>query len=147
MDIANVARPAAVSAQVASLRAETTVSNNKIRTELPRSATVNGVLESSSARFEPSNDARDQAKRETALRDTIKRNIVIDPKTREIVYQAVDSKSGNVIRQIPSDAILRLRAYYRDAPIVPEVKTQPAPRSERDTGEGEPSSQRVERVV
>lgn len=144
MDIANVARPAAVSAQVASLRAENTVSNNRIRTELPRSATVNGVLASPPSRFEPSNDARDQAKREAALRDTIKRNIVIDPKTREIVFQAVDTKSGEVIRQIPSDAILRLRAYYRDAPTLAEPKPQPA---SRDIGESDQTNQRVERVV
>jgi flagellar protein FlaG len=143
METAIVARPAAVSAQAASARAESLVSNNRIRTELPRSATVNGTYGSSSTSFEPSHDAREQSKREAAVRDTIKRNLTVDPKTREIVYQAVDTKSGEIIRQIPSDAILRLRAYYRDAPVTQE---QAAPTPEEKEPLASPAP-RVERIV
>jgi hypothetical protein len=56
METAIVARPAAVSAQAASARAESLVSNNRIRTELPRSATVNGTYGSSSTSFERANN-------------------------------------------------------------------------------------------
>lgn len=114
MDTASVARPAAVTAQAASVRAENLVSVNRVKTELPKAATVTGVEETSAARFDVSNEARDQAKREQALRDAVKRNLTIDPKTRQVVFRAVDSKTGVVVNQIPSEAILKLRAYYRD---------------------------------
>ncbi len=114
MDTASVARPAAVTAQAASVRAENLVSVNRVKTELPKAATVTGVDETSAARFDVSNEARDQAKREQALREAVRRNLTIDPKTRQVVFRAVDSKTGVVVNQIPSEAILKLRAYYRD---------------------------------
>jgi uncharacterized FlaG/YvyC family protein len=48
------------------------------------------------------------------LRDTIDRRLVVDPRTREVVHQTVDRESGTVIRQVPEEALLRLRAYGRE---------------------------------
>jgi FlaG protein len=39
--------------------------------------------------------------------------VVIDPATREVVFRVVDSRSGQVVRQIPDQALLRMQAYTR----------------------------------
>jgi len=38
---------------------------------------------------------------------------IIDPATREIIYRVVDVRSGQVVRQIPEQAQLRMQAYSR----------------------------------
>lgn len=113
MDAANVARPAAISAQAASVRAENLASVNRIKTELPKTETVTNVTASPSVRLDLSNEARNQARREAMLREAIQRNISIDPQTRTVVIQAVNPASGEILRQFPTEATLQLRAYYR----------------------------------
>lgn len=113
MDAANVARPAVISAQAASVRAENLVSVNRVRTELPKTEAVTGVKHSEAVRFDLSNEARNQARREALLREAIQRNITVDPQTRTVVFQALDAASGEVLRQFPNEATLKLRAYYR----------------------------------
>lgn len=41
------------------------------------------------------------------------RDVILDPQTREIVYRIVDANSRQVLRQIPAQALLRMRAYTR----------------------------------
>lgn len=115
MDAANVARPAVISAQAASVRAESLVSSNRVvRTDLPKSETVTAATHGEAVRYDLSNEARNQARREAMLREAIQRNITVDPQTRTVVFQAVDSISGEVLRQFPNEATLKLRAYYRE---------------------------------
>ena len=85
-----------------------------VRTELPPAVSVQQAGEPDAVRFErdPARDAR--AAIETALQDVIERNTTIDPKTREVVFQTVDRETGEVVRQVPDDAILKLRAYARE---------------------------------
>jgi hypothetical protein len=40
-------------------------------------------------------------------------SVVIDPATREVIYRVVDVRSRQVVRQIPDEALLRMRAYAR----------------------------------
>lgn len=114
MDAANVARPAVVSAQAATVRAESLVSINRVRTELPLTEAVASVAKSDAVRLDLSNAARDQARREAMLRDAIQRNVTIDPRTRTVVFQAVDPATGQVLRQLPDEASLKLRAQVRE---------------------------------
>ena len=44
----------------------------------------------------------------------IRRNITIDPKTREVLFQSIDRRTGEVVRQVPEEALLKLRAYARE---------------------------------
>ena len=37
--------------------------------------------------------------------------VVIDPATREVVLRVLDARSGQVVRQIPDQAMLRMQAY------------------------------------
>jgi hypothetical protein len=39
--------------------------------------------------------------------------VTIDPATREIVSREIDSLTGQIIQQIPAQALLRMRAYTR----------------------------------
>jgi uncharacterized FlaG/YvyC family protein len=41
------------------------------------------------------------------------RKIILDAHSREVIFQVLDASSGRVVRQIPDEAMLRLRAYTR----------------------------------
>jgi uncharacterized FlaG/YvyC family protein len=42
------------------------------------------------------------------------RDVTIDPATREVVLRMIDSRSGEVVRQVPDQALLRIRAYANE---------------------------------
>src|SRR5215210_7037767 len=50
---------------------------------------------------------------EAAAQD-LRQQVIIDPETRDIVFQAVDERTGEVVRQVPDEMLLRLRAYVRE---------------------------------
>ena len=112
MEMGSIAKPAPVSAHNAPQRVGPIA--GAVRTELPPEASVQQVAEVEAVRFDPSDGAHDRAKLDAALRDMIDRRITIEPKTREVVYQTINRESGEVIRQIPDEALLRLRAYGRE---------------------------------
>ena len=90
-----------------------------VATELPASESVAAV--DSSARA--SNDA-------AAVRVSISNasvsnqsnQVVIDRDTRAVVYQVIDTRTSQVVKQFPEEAVLRRRAYFhtldltKDAP-------------------------------
>ena len=39
---------------------------------------------------------------------------MLDPQSREVIFREISWRSGEVIDQIPGDAMLKLRAYYRE---------------------------------
>jgi flagellar protein FlaG len=114
MDTGSIAKPAPTSAYNAPHRTDTLVASGAVRTELPPEAAVQQVSGIEAVRFEPSDGARARAALDAALREVIDRRIMIEPKTREVVYQTIDRESGEVIRQLPEQAMLRLRAYSRE---------------------------------
>lgn len=62
-----------------------------------------------------SNDADAAAKRIAALKDVIDRRIETDPRTRELIYKLVREGSGQVLLQLPTEQVLRLREYLARA--------------------------------
>jgi uncharacterized FlaG/YvyC family protein len=46
-----------------------------------------------------------------AAQDADSQTILIDPATREVVQRVVDTRTQQVIRQVPDQALLRMRAY------------------------------------
>jgi len=50
----------------------------------------------------------------TPPRQDTAQNIVLDPQSREVIFREISRRSGEVIDQIPGDAMLKLRAYYRE---------------------------------
>lgn len=45
---------------------------------------------------------------------TVDRRIEVDAETQALVFRAVDEATGEVVRQVPDQALLRLRAYARE---------------------------------
>jgi hypothetical protein len=50
----------------------------------------------------------------TSPRQDTAQNVVLDPQSREVIFREISRRSGEVIDQIPGDAMLKLRAYYRE---------------------------------
>lgn len=111
MELGGIAKPPVAAAQP---RPEAAVTAGAVRTELPKEAAVQAAPEDPPLRFEGRDDAEARARVALALRDMIDRNTEIDPKTREVVFQQVDRATGEVVRQVPDEALLRLRAYARE---------------------------------
>ena len=76
------------------------VSNDPNATELPASKAVTPSVATTPAR----NDVQSQAQSTT-------HEVIIDPQTREVIYRVIDVRSRQVVRQVPDEALLRVRAY------------------------------------
>jgi flagellar protein FlaG len=50
-----------------------------------------------------------------AAQDAHVRKVILDAHSREVIFQVLDESSGRVVRQVPDEAMLRLRAYTRAA--------------------------------
>ena len=110
METGSITKPAATTAPTA----PSPVSAGTVRTELPPEASVQAVTEADAVRFEPSRGANERAALDAAVSAMIKRNIEIDPKTREVIFQSVDQRTGEVVRQLPEETMLKLRVYARE---------------------------------
>jgi hypothetical protein len=113
MDAGGVRLAPAATAYPAVNRVEPTQSGARaVATELPREQTVRATPETPATRVDVRDDkAREQMARERMLKDFIASKATVDPRTREIVYQSVNTRTGEVVRQFPDDVTLRLRDY------------------------------------
>jgi flagellar protein FlaG len=114
MEVGSIARTPAPSAANAPQRADTLVSAGAVKTELKPEAAVQQVREVEPVRFDPTNETAARAALDQVIRETISRRIVLEPKTREVIFQTVNEETGEVVRQVPDEALLRLRAYARE---------------------------------
>jgi uncharacterized FlaG/YvyC family protein len=76
-----------------------------VKTELPVQQTVTPSASVAQIR----NDAAALA----SLPDQISHQVTIDRDAAAVVYQSIDERTSEVIRQYPDDAVLRRRAYFR----------------------------------
>ena len=74
------------------------VSTDPNATELPAAKAVTPSTATTPAR----NDAQSQS---------TTHEVIIDPQTREVIYRVIDVRSRAVVRQVPDEALLRIRAY------------------------------------
>jgi uncharacterized FlaG/YvyC family protein len=109
MEAGNINKPAA--ALVSGQGSET--SQRAERDSLPKGSGSNGQ-QGQAVQFAPDSEAMQRAKIAARVEEFITRNMTTDPKTREVVYQTVNQKTGEVVRQFPDDAILKLRAYTKE---------------------------------
>lgn len=82
------------------------------KTDLPAEATVKPSDEGSDGQ-RAANNPRDQQKQPDPLTPRLERRNVLDPDSESLVYVATNTDTGQVVRQIPSETLLRLRAYSR----------------------------------
>ena len=116
MDAGSNIRPLASTAAVSPVRQETAPVQGAVRTDLPPTEAVSALADTEAARLDLSAAARRaqeaKTKAETKSQgDTIQRTLAEDRDTREMVFKATDTRTGQVVMQIPDEALLRLRAY------------------------------------
>ncbi len=110
MDIGGIKSAPAAANQAFANRAEPTETGTRaVMTELPREIAVRAVGYVDRA---PSYAAQqEQQSREAMLKTFIKTRNVVDPRTRELVARAVDTRTGEIVQQFPDEVTLKLREY------------------------------------
>ena len=89
--------------------------HHAVATELPASQSV--VASDAGARASDS-----AAVRVSISSASVSNQVIIDRDARAVVYQVVDNRTSQVVKQFPEDAVLRRRAYFhaldltKDAP-------------------------------
>ena len=87
------------------------------KTDLPEEATVRPADETSEA--QPVRDRRPdhQAQRinEPEEDQEVERRVERDDDTNSLVYRSIDTQSGHVVDQLPSESLLKLRAYVESS--------------------------------
>ena len=90
--------------------------HNAVATELPPSQSVSAA----DAIARASTDSA--AVRISISNPSVSNQVVIDRDARSVVYQVIDTKTSQVVKQFPEEAVLRRRAYFhtldltKDAP-------------------------------
>jgi hypothetical protein len=89
------------------VRVEAPAPRTAIPTDLgpARSVTATGNADASTAY---------DAARELFAQPETARGVIVDPMTREVIFREISERSGEVISQVPGDAMLKLMVYYRD---------------------------------
>ena len=95
------------------------------KTDLPAEETVTPPTETENSQ-RAANNERDQRSLLERFTPTVERQNIIDEDSESLVYIATNTETGNVVRQIPSETLLRLRAY---AKTVETQQTQESPQA------------------
>jgi hypothetical protein len=97
--IRTITSPGAAQQTFASRPAPVPVAN-AVATDLPAAKSVTAA-----------NAATPTVNNATAPNSAYQYQVIVDPGTNEVVYRTVDERSRQVIRQVPDQALLRMRAY------------------------------------
>ena len=103
MDTGLAIRPTANAAQTALVRTDPAPVREAVATDLAPAQSVTAATGADASRH-------DSAR---AAQDAQVRKVILDAHSREVIYQVLDVSSGRVVRQVPDEALLRLRAYTR----------------------------------
>jgi hypothetical protein len=109
--IRTITPPGAVQQAFAS-RPEPAPVAQAVATELPSAKAVTAVSPAASA---------------LALSDPYEYQVLVDPATHDIIYRTVDERSRQVVRQVPDQALLRMRAYARSLAVDTSTTAPQAP--------------------
>ena len=103
MDTGLAIRPTAGTAQAPIVRPDSAPVREAVATDLAPAQSVTAAAGASAPRHDTA----------PAVQDGNVRKIILDAHSREVIYQVLDVSSGQVVRQMPDEAMLRLRAYTR----------------------------------
>jgi len=82
-----------------------------VKTELPASSTVTAADAGLAVRHDSNVASRSN-------------QVVIDREAASIVYQVIDNRTSEVVKQFPDEAVLRRRAYFRSLELAKEAPTR-----------------------
>ena len=89
-----------------------------VATQLPASQSVSAADAPSRANIDS------DAVRVSISNASVSNQVVIDRDARSVVYQVVDNRTSQVVKQFPEEAVLRRRAYFHALDL---TKGAPAP--------------------
>lgn len=108
MDAGLTSRPVAGVASTDYARSAAVIATaGTAQTDLPPTQTVTPTQNTTPT----SNDIPQFAGAGSSPSDYDVRSVTIDPETREVIYRVLDSRTNQVISQIPDQTLLRNRAY------------------------------------
>ena len=84
-----------------------------VKTELPARAAVTSADASVAVRYDSNVVSR-----------SMSNQVLIDRDAAAIVYQVVDDRTSEVIKQFPEEAVLRRRAYFRTLELAKDAPTR-----------------------
>lgn len=104
-------RSAGPSALTETTRLTPIAARGGVATQLPAEQTVASAANAGAGR----NDAprQDSAQARLSEPEQQARQTRFDPATAEFVYRVIDNETRRVVRQVPDQAMLRMRAYTR----------------------------------
>lgn len=89
-----------------------------VATVLPANQSVSPVDAGSRA------DTDSAAVRISISSASVSNQVVIDRDARAVVYQVVDNRTSQVVKQFPEEAVLRRRAYFHTLDLTREAPTR-----------------------
>lgn len=109
MESASVVKPVAGPSAMAFIRADVVPVRAAVRTELPAAAAVTASVDVQ--RAQPKDNRAPVPGQ--GLAGPTAHKTSLDAATRAVVVRVIDLSNGMVVRQQPTEAILKLRAYQR----------------------------------
>ena len=116
MEIGPLNRPTQQPAPVV-VRADPQPVREAVTTDLSPAKTVTAAAPTEAASVEISRAARAMQEGTT---DDVRKQTTRDQETNSLVFRKTDTRTGQVVQQIPDEAILRLRAYIAAAQAKPQ---------------------------
>ena len=89
-----------------------------VATQLPPSQSVSAADAGTRASIDS------DAVRVSISNASVSNQVVIDRDTRAVVYQVVDNRTSQVVKQFPEEAVLRRRAYFHTLDLTKDAPTR-----------------------
>ena len=89
-----------------------------VATQLPASQSVSAADAASRANIDS------DAVRVSISNASVSNQVVIDRDARAVVYQVVDNRTSQVVKQFPEEAVLRRRAYFHTLDLTKDAPTR-----------------------
>jgi len=89
-----------------------------VATQLPASQSVSAADAPSRANIDS------DAVRVSISNASVSNQVVIDRDARAVVYQVVDIRTSQVVKQFPEEAVLRRRAYFHTLDLTKDAPTR-----------------------
>ena len=92
--------------------------HHAVATQLPPSQSVSAADAGTRANIDS------DAVRVSISNASVSNQVVIDRDTCAVVYQVVDNRTSQVVRQFPEEAVLRRRAYFHTLDLTKDAPTR-----------------------
>ena len=89
-----------------------------VKTELPPTSTVSAADAGVAVRYDANVVSRSMSNQ------ILSNQVTIDRDAASIVYQVIDNRTSQVIKQFPEEAVLRRRAYFRALELAKDAPTR-----------------------